>query len=74
MEPFVSDTMPDYEHQSDEELSASLHVGGNVEHNDFGRGTILHVTGAGDALKVVVNFQKVGRKHLMLKYAKLKFI
>ena len=45
-----------------------------VRHKLFGDGTIELVIGAGDQQKVSVVFASVGRKSLMVKFAKLEVI
>jgi len=67
---YFSDEMPDYESSSANELQ----MGTIVEHDVFGRGKVLHVAGRGDSLKAVIDFNSVGRKNLMLKYAQLKIV
>jgi DNA helicase-2/ATP-dependent DNA helicase PcrA len=52
----------------------SLTVGCTVEHEMFGRGKVLGVSGRGDSAKAVVHFEAAGRKHLMLKYANLRVL
>jgi DNA helicase-2/ATP-dependent DNA helicase PcrA len=64
------DAMPDY----DNETLNSLRMGAMVEHDVFGRGKVLSVGGNGDMVKAIVDFPSVGRKHLLLKYAKLKVL
>jgi len=56
------------------EHSGGLEIGGNVLHPSFGEGVILSVEGAGDAMRVSVNFRQAGIKRLMLKYAALQAI
>ncbi|MEK6571872.1 MAG: 3'-5' exonuclease, partial [Bacteroidota bacterium] len=53
---------------------AGLRVGCTIEHEMFGRGLVLSLSGRGDTAKAVVQFEVVGRKHLMLKYANLKLV
>ncbi len=69
---YFADEMPDYEH--DGHPPTDVKVGAMVEHEIFGRGKILQLSGTGDALKAVVNFTDAGRKSLMLKYARLKVL
>jgi DNA helicase-2/ATP-dependent DNA helicase PcrA len=38
----------------------------------FGTGRIVAITGSGPEARAVVDFESVGRKHLMLKFANLK--
>jgi DNA helicase-2/ATP-dependent DNA helicase PcrA len=49
-------------------------VGCIVEHEMFGRGQVLGLSGRGDSAKAVVHFEDAGRKHLMLKYANLRVV
>ena len=48
--------------------------GVRIFHKKFGEGTIRNVEPEGDDLKVDINFDKVGHKRLMAKYAKLEII
>ena len=45
-----------------------------VDHKRFGEGTINKVEQEGNDLKIDIEFDKVGHKRLMAKYAKLKII
>lgn len=49
-----------------------LRAGQRIEHNRFGAGKILEITGEYPELKAVVDFDDYGRKQLLLKYAKLR--
>ena len=49
-----------------------LRAGQRIEHNRFGGGKILEITGDYPELKAVVDFDDYGRKQLLLKYAKLR--
>jgi DNA helicase-2/ATP-dependent DNA helicase PcrA len=51
-----------------------LKVGCTVEHDMFGKGRVLGISGVGDSAKAVVHFETAGRKHLMLKYANLRLV
>jgi len=64
--------MPDYENMSD--ISKQLRVGGIVEHESFGQGKVLGISGKGEAMKAVVLFETVGTKQLMVKFAKLTIL
>ncbi|MBI3193483.1 MAG: UvrD-helicase domain-containing protein [Ignavibacteriae bacterium] len=64
-----ADTMPDYESMND--VSKGLRVGSIVEHEEFGRGRTLSISGKGEMMKAVVLFESVGAKSLMVKYARL---
>jgi len=47
-------------------------IGSNVSHPSFGDGVIMDFEGAGDAIRVTVEFRRAGIKRLMLKYAALQ--
>ncbi len=49
-----------------------LSVGERVEHNRFGPGLILEITGKFPELKAKIRFDEYGEKLLLLKYAKLR--
>ena len=49
-------------------------AGVRVFHKKFGEGTINYVEKEGDDLKVDINFEKVGHKRLMAKFANLQII
>ena len=49
-----------------------LYVGERIEHNRFGPGKILSITGVAPELKAEVEFDRFGRKTLLLKYAKMR--
>lgn len=52
----------------------SFVVGSIVEHNRFGRGKILALEGKGPNQKAEIQFGTVGKKKLLLQFAKLKLI
>ena len=49
-----------------------LKVGQRIEHNRFGFGKILQITGAVPDLKAKIVFDEYGEKILLLKYAKIR--
>ena len=49
-----------------------LKVGQRVEHNRFGFGKILEITGNDTAKKARIDFEKYGEKVLLLNYAKIR--
>jgi len=51
-----------------------IEVGAYVNHPSFGDGLIVDLEGAGDAVRVAIEFDSVGLKRLMLKYAALTLI
>jgi len=50
---------------------SGLAVGSTVRHPSFGEGVVLELEGSGDAARISVEFERVGLKRLMLKYAAL---
>jgi len=50
---------------------SGMSVGSAVVHPSFGQGVILSLEGSGDATRVSIEFERVGLKRLMLKYAAL---
>jgi DNA helicase-2/ATP-dependent DNA helicase PcrA len=56
----------------DEVFVDRLFPGARVRHPDFGIGVIRERSGSGDDLKVVVTFNGVGEKKLLVKYAPLE--
>lgn len=51
-----------------------LRLGSWVHHEIFGDGKIMSLTGQGDNKQAVVHFKSVGKKSLMLKFAKLTLL
>jgi DNA helicase II / ATP-dependent DNA helicase PcrA len=68
--PYRSDPAPDYENESQEPLHVA--VGTRVTHETFGAGRIVALDGRGENARAIVDFESVGRKHLMLKFAHLR--
>ena len=53
---------------------SSFHPGDRIEHNRFGGGKVLEITGTAPELKAKVVFDKYGEKLLLLKYAKIRHL
>ena len=51
---------------------SGMHLGQRVRHGRFGEGVILRLDGHGQGAQVEVNFERLGRKVLMLAYANLE--
>jgi len=51
---------------------SSFKVGDRIEHNRFGEGTVLEITGRIPDLKAKIRFTQYGEKLLLLKFAKLR--
>lgn len=52
----------------------TLSVGSNIEHERFGKGSIVSIEGSGENAKAEVDFQAAGRKKLLLKFALFKIL
>ncbi len=52
----------------------SFTAGMDVVHDRFGNGKIIQVEGVGASKKATVNFENIGNKQLLLKFAKLRVI
>jgi len=72
IEQYFSDTLPNYEDES--QLPFSARVGSQVVHDIFGKGKVIAIDGHGENARAVVDFTSVGRKHLLLKFANLRSI
>ena len=48
--------------------------GCKILHNMFGQGTIIKIDKSGDSAKIVVDFDNMGQRNLLLKFAKFKII
>ena len=55
-------------------FSSEIIVGNIVEHNRFGKGEVLALEGKGPNKKAEIQFGTVGKKKLLLQFAKLKVI
>ena len=53
---------------------SGLGIGSAVSHPSFGDGVVLELEGSGDATRISVEFERVGLKRLMLKYAALQLV
>ena len=51
---------------------SSFRVGDRIEHNRFGAGKVLEITGIVPELKARISFDRYGEKLLLLKYAKIR--
>jgi DNA helicase II / ATP-dependent DNA helicase PcrA len=67
---FTADPMPDYENHSQDDFQPRM--GQRVVHETFGAGRIVALDGHGENARAIVEFESVGRKKLMLKFAKLR--
>ena len=69
-EKFFADESPDYENDTQE--SFEIKQGTVVRHEMFGKGKVIRVSGKGDTMKVVVDFNDYGVKNLLVKFARLR--
>ena len=53
---------------------AALREGQRIEHERFGKGTVLHVEGEAENAKALIRFDNVGEKTLLLKFARFRVI
>ncbi len=51
--------------------NTSLSLGQRVQHQKFGSGTLINTEGQGDSTRVQIDFDRVGKKWLVLSYANL---
>ncbi|MEK6756564.1 MAG: 3'-5' exonuclease, partial [Bacteroidota bacterium] len=61
---------PNYEDESQEVFE--LKQGVMVRHEMFGKGKVIRVSGKGDSMKAVVQFEEHGVKNLIVKFARLR--
>lgn len=66
--------VPNYDNYSHVPSENDFNVGDIVSHSQFGQGKINGIKGEGARKQAIVRFDSVGRKMLMLKYAKLQII
>lgn len=62
--------------EMDQSVAGGLSIikGMKVEHQRFGMGMVIQIDGVNANIKAIVNFNGIGQKQLLLKYAKLKII
>ncbi len=64
----------DYSDSQDVPTLPELSQGARVRHPRFGVGTVAELDGAGWEVKAVIDFESVGRKKLVVKYANLDLV
>lgn len=64
----------DYSYSQIEKTVYDFRIGDLVRHNQFGVGKITGLSGEGSMRKATVNFANIGKKLLLLQYAKLEII
>lgn len=66
------DDEPTQESYSQDPDDSILKKGDRVRHSHFGEGIVVAISGVGQSAKITVDFASVGRKQLMLAFAKLR--
>lgn len=69
-----SKTVGTEEETKEFDKESGLKLGMIVEHSKFGRGKVMKLTGTFPESKALVDFDNIGQKNLLLKFAKLKKI
>lgn len=54
--------------------ASPLNVGNVIEHQRFGKGTVVNIEGTGENRKATVKFEQTGTKQLLLKFAHFNII
>ncbi|MBQ6953827.1 MAG: UvrD-helicase domain-containing protein [Bacteroidales bacterium] len=70
--PVVEDRPPLIDPNFVPDPMSSFRVGDQIEHNRFGAGKVLEITGKVPDLKAKILFEKYGEKLLLLKFAKIR--
>ncbi|MGE5479757.1 MAG: ATP-dependent helicase [Chloroflexota bacterium] len=72
----IFDDIPQYENycQIPAASSATVKIGDKVRHAQFGAGKVMSISGNGNQRKALIQFDSVGRKQLMLAYARLEIV
>ena len=73
-QPFTHKTDTVTNTVTNDDSSASVHVGRRVKHNKFGEGIVLDKEGAGASERVQVRFESAGIKWLVTSYARLQVL
>jgi DNA helicase II / ATP-dependent DNA helicase PcrA len=60
------------EYDDEPESPVALRKGARVRHPSFGAGTVAEISGVADNVKATIDFDSVGRKTVVLKYANLE--
>lgn len=60
--------------KSDNDFNAKVSIGDKVQHLKFGKGQVIGLEGNNENIKAKIKFEKIGEKHLLLKFAKLKVL
>ncbi len=69
-----SSATPSASQASTTTAAGTIEVGSRICHARFGNGTVSAIEGTGDNSKITVEFDNVGRKQLLLKFAKFTIL
>lgn len=72
MQPLTTQQLPSVPFEASD--TSALQTGMQVEHPKFGKGKVIAVEGQGPNKKATVFFNAIGKKNLLLRFAKLKII
>lgn len=56
------------------EDTSNISSGMNIEHHRFGLGKVVQVEGNGDSLKATIEFNEIGQKQILVKYARMRIL
>jgi len=60
--------------KSNNDFNTKVSIGDKVQHLKFGKGQVIGLEGNNENIKAKIKFEKIGEKHLLLKFAKLKVL
>lgn len=72
LKPLGKATTPTNAPSEPTQSAGGIEVGSWVEHEKFGRGTVINIEGSGTDAKLTINFHNEGEKKILLKFARLK--
>ena len=61
-------------YERDEDTVGGLSVGMHARHPQFGIGRVVSFAGLGASRRVIIDFKDVGRKTLIMQYARLQIV
>ena len=70
----VTPSVPSASNLPTNTANGNVYEGNIIEHSRFGKGRVLRVEGSGDNAKITVQFEHVGTKQLLIKFARFKII
>jgi DNA helicase-2/ATP-dependent DNA helicase PcrA len=70
----LSSASDDFSQIPEDERKGTIKIGSRVQHEMFGEGKVVNMSGVGESAQVEVQFPSVGRKKLVLRFAKLRVL